>query len=543
MGTRSGSSVLLLILAGCAGPEAGPSPRRPNVVLVITDDQGWGDLGCHGNPQIHTPRLDALATESLELERFHVCPVCSPTRATLLTGRYNYRTGVVDTFMGRSLMQPGEITLAEILRDAGYRTGIFGKWHLGDNFPLRATDQGFQDALTLKGGGIGQPSDPPGGDHYQDPTLYRNGVARKTKGYVTDLLTDGAMEFIEANRSRPFFAWVSYNAPHTPLETPEGYLDRYKDLPETTAKVYAMVSNIDHNVGRLLKKIGDLGLERDTIFVFMTDNGPQQDRYNGGMRGKKGTVFDGGIRVPFFMRWPGRIEPGRRIDRVTAHVDVLPTLLEACGVAAPPVKLDGRSFLPLALGTSSDWPDRTLFFQWHRGDEPELGRDCAARTERWKMVRQQPKTKPLLFDLLADPLEKSDVAAANPEVVARLNVSLEAWFNDVSARGYRPATIHVGNPAENPVLLTRQDARAAPGHWELEVERAGAYDIKLIFRGTASRATVDAGRVRQEVAVPPGAQEVTLRGLVLPSGPLRLEPTVSDGRSSRGVDYVEISLP
>ncbi len=544
------ASLLLLVLASCAGQVATPVARRPNVVLVITDDQGYGDLGCHGNPQIHTPNVDALARQSIELERFHVCPVCSPTRASLLTGRYNYRTGIVDTSMGRSLMYPDEITLAEMLRDAGYRTGIFGKWHLGDNYPMRAIDQGFQEALTLKGGGIGQPSDPPGGDHYQDPTLYRNGKAFKSKGYVTDLVTDGALGFIASHRDEPFFAYIAYNAPHTPLEVPEGYLERYKDLPDTTARIYAMETNIDDNVGRMLKKLDDLGLAKDTIFIFMTDNGPQQaDRYNAGMRGRKGTVFDGGIRVPFFIRWPGRFDGGRKIDRIAAHIDVTPTLLEACGVPKPAVKMDGVSLVPLLAGTAKDWPDRTIFFQWHRGDEPVLGRECAARSQKWKLVRPQPVAKPMLFDMEADPLEKTDLADAHPEEAKRLNAAYEAWFRDVgSTRGYTPSRIHIGNPAENPTVLTRQDMRGpkagwaneALGHWEIDVERAGTYEVKLLFHGKPTRVSLDVAGVKKEVDVPQGAREVTLTALSLPSGPARLEPSVMEGANARAVDYVEV---
>ena len=541
--------LFLASLLGCAAQEPAAGGRRPNVVLIITDDQGYGDLGCHGNPEIRTPHLDALAKQSVELERFHVCPVCSPTRASLLTGRYNYRTGVVDTFIGRSLMRPEELTLAEMLGGAGYRTGIFGKWHLGDNHPLRAVDQGFQEALTLKVGGIGQPSDPPGGDRYQDPTLYRNGKPFKAKGYVTDVITDGALDFIAAGREKPFFAYIAYNAPHGPLEVPEGSLDPYKGLPDVTARVYAMVSNIDHNVGRLLAKLDDLKLAQETIFIFMTDNGPQQARYNAGMRGQKGTVFDGGIRVPFFVRWPGRLEAGRKVDRIAAHVDVAPTLLDACRVAKPEVAFDGVSLLPLLTGTAKDWPDRTIFSQWHRGDEPVLGRACMARSQRWKMVRLQPDAAAMLFDMAADPLEKNDVAAANPAVRDDLVKKYEAWFRDVgAARGYAPPRIKVGTPAENPVLFTRQDWRGPKagwgkenlGHWEIDVARAGTYEVKLIFRAPVSRARLVVAGFQKELDLPAGATEATFAGLALPAGPTRLEPSLADGPSARGVDYVEM---
>ncbi len=529
---------------------AAPQPARPNVILIITDDQGYGDLGCHGNDQIRTPHLDALSRQSVVVDRFHVMPVCSPTRACLMTGRYNYRTGVVDTFIGRSMMHSDEVTIAEMLADAGYRTGIFGKWHLGDNPPLRAIDQGFQEALTLKGGGIGQPSDPPGGDHYQDPTLYRNGKPVKMKGYVTDLLTDAAIDFVAANRERSFFTYIAYNAPHSPLEVPAGYLDRYKGLPDVTARIYAMITNIDDNLGRLFSKLEELKLAENTIVLFITDNGPQQDRYVAGMRGRKGTVFEGGIRVPCFVRWPVKLKAGRKVDRIAAHIDLAPTILEACGAAKPAgVTFDGSSLLPLLRGDPVEWPDRTLFFQWHRGDVPEMGRACATLGQRWKMVRQQPGQAPLLFDLPADPAEKADVAAANPAVVKGMVEAYEAWFRDVSAsRGYAPPRIHVGSEAENPVLLTRQDWRGPKagwdagslGHWEIEAARAGIYDVRLIFRGAASKARLAVAGLEKVMEVPAGAAEVTFARLTLPAGPTRLEPALVDGAAARGVDYAEV---
>ena len=313
--------VLLMLLAGpFVSAQTPAKAKKPNVILIMTDDQGHGDLGCHGNPVIKTPNIDKLAKQSVRMKNFYVSPVCSPTRSSLLTGRYNYRTGVVDTFIGRSLMHPDEVTLAALLRAVGYRTGIFGKWHLGDNYPLRAIDHGFHEALVLKGGGIGQPSDPPGGESYFNPILQHNGKAVKKEGFVSDIITDAAIDFISKNKDGPFLCYLPFNCPHGPLEVPKKYYDMYKgkikvaDFPKTgypvegkvdldaTAKIYGMITNVDDNLGRLFAKLDELGLANDTIVIFMTDNGPQQPRYNSGMRGRKATVFEGGTRVPFFVR-------------------------------------------------------------------------------------------------------------------------------------------------------------------------------------------------------------------------------------------------
>ncbi len=330
--------IALLCALACAGSTtAAQKPKRPNVILIMTDDQGHGDLGFHGNPKIRTPHLDRLAKQGTRLTRFFVCPVCSPTRSSLMSGRYNYRTGVVDTYLGRSMMHPDEVTLAELLATAGYRTGIFGKWHLGDNYPLRPTDQGFHEALVLKGGGIAQPSDPPGGDGYFDPVLYRNGKAEKTKGYVSDVITDAALDFIGKNRDRPFLVYLAYNAPHGPLQVPEKYYQLYRKMnlahgafpqigqplpgksqQDVTARVYGMVTNVDDNLGRLFARLNELKLADDTIVIFLTDNGPQQVRYNSGMLGRKGSVHEGGVRVAFFIRWPGKIPADRDVDRIAA---------------------------------------------------------------------------------------------------------------------------------------------------------------------------------------------------------------------------------
>ena len=520
---------------------AAPQARGPNVVLIITDDQGYGDLGCHGNEKIRTPNLDAFAKESVRVDRFYVQPVCSPTRACLLTGRYNYRTGVVDTFLGRSMMHADETTLAERLAAAGRRTGIFGKWHLGDNYPLRATDQGFQESLTLRGGGIGQPSDPPGGDHYQDPTLWRNGRAEKSKGYVTDLITDGALAFLEKHQAAPFFCYVAYNAPHAPLELPPGaVLD--PSLDETTAKVYAMVQNIDANVGRILRKLDDLRLAEDTIVIFLTDNGPQQKRYNAGMRGLKGSVFEGGIRVPFYARWPkGGLQAGRVVKEPGAHIDVLPTLLEACGLKAAE-GVDGQSLLSRLRG--DDAPiQRTLFFQWHRGDVPELGKACAAVEKRWKWMPG------MLFDLEADPGETKDVAAAHPAEVERLKAAYEAWFKDVGAtRGFAPPRIRVGTAQESPTELTRQDwrgpkagwERTSIGHWEIAVEVEAEYEVTARFRaappGASWTLTWKGERLSKDVASGTEAKVV----VKLAAGAGAIGGEVEAGEARYGFDYLEL---
>jgi arylsulfatase A-like enzyme len=485
------------LLAADKRPVSAAQPRRPNVVLIMTDDQGWGDLGVHGNDKIKTPNLDALARQSVVLKNFYVSPVCAPTRASLMTGRYNYRTGAIDTFRGRAMMYTDEVTLAEMLSAVGYRTGIFGKWHLGDNYPLRPRDQGFQESLTLAGGGLVQWADPPqaNGNSYFDPWLTHNGTEKQFKGYCSDIYTQAAIDYITANRDRPFFVYLAFNAPHTPLQIGQSSYQPYQQmgLDETTAKVYAMVTNIDDNIGRLLKKLDELSLAEDTIVVFLTDNGPQQRRFNAVWRGLKGSVYEGGIHVPCFVRWPKQFKARHTVEQPAAHIDIAPTLLAACRAKAPDgVKLDGRNLLPLLESRPADWQDRNLFFQWHRGDAPELYRAFAVRGPRYKLVHaagagEQPplKEKFELFDLAGDPGEQHDLAGDQPDIVAELKSAYEAWFRDVSAtRGYEPPAIHVGTSHENPLRLSRQDLRGfgprEPGYWRVQVE-AGNYRVRLIF--------------------------------------------------------------
>jgi arylsulfatase A-like enzyme len=576
----------VLCMAGVAGgaqnkrPRPQRTPMRPNILLIITDDQGYGDLGVHGNPKVRTPNLDRLAREGVAFQSFYVSPVCSPTRASLLTGRYNYRTGVVDTYLGRSLMHADEVTLAEMLVAAGYRTGIFGKWHLGDNYPMRAIDQGFQEALTLNGGGIGQPSDPPGGESYFNPVLFANGKPQNTTGYVSDVISDAAIHFIEANRSRPFFTYLAFNAPHTPLEVPDKYYQAYrqmdlkvKDFPglghpvaqgfdaETTARIYGMVENIDENVGRLLRKLDELKLSERTVVVFLTDNGPQQTRYNAGMFQRKGNTHEGGIRVPCFVRWPGQLAAGGTVDRIAAHIDLTPTLLEIVGAKKPAaVKFDGVSLLPLLKKEAVSWPDRTLFFQWHRGDVPQLYRAFASRSQQYKLVQPNgagdgsASSTPVfkLYDMARDPLEMHDIAETQPDIVARMKHAYEQWFKDVtSGRDYtNPSRIVLGAPQANPVRLTRQDWRGPQagwtpqslGYWEVDVSQRGVYEITARLNEIDNPAIVRLtfGEVRMQQEVPSKATRAVFNNVGLTSGKGRLECVVEQAGVMTGVRDIEV---
>jgi arylsulfatase A-like enzyme len=315
---------------------------KPNVIIIVTDDQGFGDLGFYGNPIIKTPFLDRLAGESIRFNEFIVSPVSAPTRAGLMTGRYCLRTGIRDTYRGGAIMASSEITIAEMLKDAGYKTGMIGKWHLGDNFPFRPEDQGFDYTLRHLSGGIGQPGDWPntlkGDSSYFNPTLWQNGKMVKSHGYCTDVFTNAAINFIDENEEKPFFLYLAFNAPHVPLQVPIEYYNKYKDIDPTKGfendprpfpemnnaskeiarKVYAMVSNIDDNVGKLLDKLKQLNLDQNTLLIFMSDNGPEQNRYIAGMRGKKSSVYEGGVRVPSFWRYPALFKGDRDIDAVAS---------------------------------------------------------------------------------------------------------------------------------------------------------------------------------------------------------------------------------
>lgn len=524
-----------------------PPARRPNIILMITDDQGFGDVGLHGNPVLRTPHTDSIARQGARFTQFHVSPVCAPTRASLMTGRWNYRTGVTDTYLGRAMMRPDEITLAECLRSGGYRTGLFGKWHLGDNAPLRPTDQGFETVVSHRGGGLGQPSSPPGTGYF-DPPLERNNVPFTGKGYCTDIFVDETLAFIDRHRGEPFFAYVSTNAPHTPLEIGDEWVAPYRGrgLNETTEKIYGMVANIDHGLGRILAHLRQAGIEQDTIVLFMTDNGPQQPgRFNAGLRGLKGSPYQGGIQVPCFIKWPGRIKPGTSVTAPAAHIDLMPTLLDMAGLPAPKDrKLDGLSLWDAMQGKPAP-PERPLIIQWHRGDEPEPFRQSMVRRGRWKLVNGVE-----LYNLDVDPFEKTGVEKLWPGIVKDLRAEYERWFADVGSAGYAPPRIWVGSDIENPVLLTRQDWRGPAatwtggglGHYEVEVKQAGRYEVELRFPklDSTAKAVFTLGAAAVAADVKEGARSVRLPPVELKPGPGRAEGRLEAAGKAWGAHYTLI---
>ncbi len=330
MGSLTLAAGVSAVLPGCGGARTASAAGKklPNVVLIMTDDQGWGDIRSHDNDKINTPVMDSIAADGARFERFFVSPVCAPTRASLLTGRYHLRTGVHGVTRGRENMRSEEVTIAEALKGAGYATGCFGKWHNGRHYPYHPNGQGFDEFVGFCAGHW---------NNYFDTTLERNGRNYKSRGYISDVLTDEAIGFIEKNRSGPFFCYVPYNAPHSPFQVPDKYFDKYKarGLDDKLACIYGMCENLDDNIGRILKRLDDLKLADDTIVLFLTDNGPNSDRFNGNMKGRKGSINEGGVRVPLFVRWPGRIKPGTNITQIAAHIDLFATIVELCGAAMP----------------------------------------------------------------------------------------------------------------------------------------------------------------------------------------------------------------
>ncbi len=487
--------LLLMFFPNLCFPQ---TESRPNVILIITDDQGYGDLGYTGNPHVKTPVLDRFASESIRFNEFYVSPVCAPTRSSLLTGRYSLRTGIRDTYNGGAIMATSEVTIAEMLKSAGYNTGVFGKWHLGDNYPSRPNDQGFDESVIHLSGGMGQVGDFTtffqGDSSYFNPVLWHNGKQEKYNGYCTDIFAKQAIQFIENNRQSPFFCYLSFNAPHTPLQVPEEYYQKYKNIDpsagfngdpkfnrpmsekdkEEARKVYAMVSNIDDNVGKLFEKLKELQIAQNTLVIFMTDNGPQQNRYVAGMRGLKSSVYRGGVRVPFYLKYPSKYRGNTDIETTSAHIDILPTLAEICNAQIPANRIiDGRSLVPLLNGNPVDWANRSLFFYWTRR-YPELYNNISLQKGNLKLVGQTNYnaeiTKFELYDIKSDPFEQKNIVSEKTKVAEQMKTELDKLYAELitSENMLNQPRIIIGSKNENPVFLNRNDADGERGIWAQE---------------------------------------------------------------------------
>ena len=506
--------IVFIVFNSCINPIEN---KKPNVIIIMTDDQGFGDLGINKNPNIITPNIDQFASESVRFDNFFVSPVCAPTRASLMTGRYSLRTGVRDTYNGGAIMSNTETTIAEILKEADYSTGIFGKWHLGDNYPFRPSEQGFDESIIHLAGGIGQVGDftnyYKGNTSYFDPILWKNNKKNQYDGYCSDIFAENAVKFIEKNKNKPFFCYLSFNAPHTPLQVPKKYYNMYKDLDpelgfndeslaskmsekdkEDARRIYGMVTNVDDNVGKVLNKLTELGIEEETIIIFMTDNGPQQFRYNSNMKGLKGTVYNGGTRVPFYIKYAEKFKNSKVISRMSAHIDILPTILELCNLKIPSDrKIDGQSLVPLI--NSKPFNDRHLFSYWTRRF-PEKYINMSIQNDNYKLVGNNDyngKIKDFeLYDLIADPLESKNVINQNIEIAKSFKIEMDNSIDDLlsSENIKNPPRIIIGSEFENPTVLNRNDASGERGiwaqndiysYWKVNFKK-GTYDFKFKFK-------------------------------------------------------------
>ncbi len=434
----------LALLAPTAANAQQLAGTKPNIILIITDDQGYGDLSCHGNPILKTPHIDRLYARSIRFTDFHVSPTCAPTRASIMTGRHEFKSGVTHTINERERLSLRAFTLAQLLRMAGYTTGIFGKWHLGDEAAYRPDQRGFDEVFSHGAGGIGQTypgscGDAPG-NKYFDPAILHNGKFEKTKGYCTDVFFDQALRWIDAKRKHkaPFYVHIATNAPHAPLVCPEEYEKKYTGkVKPNVAKFFGMIENIDDNVGKLLARLKEWNLEEDTLVIFMTDNGGTAGVmvFNAGMRGSKVTPYQGGTRVPFFISWPGKLKSGVDAKQLAAHIDIFPTFAELAGVKVPAkLKLDGRSLLPVLEDPSAPWADRNLFThvgRWAKGQAKNSQYEaCAVRNARFRLVHPK-KGDWELYDISKDPGEKHNVRGEHPQVFADMKAAYDRWWQEV----------------------------------------------------------------------------------------------------------------
>ncbi|MDC1105875.1 arylsulfatase [Prolixibacteraceae bacterium] len=435
--------------------------RRPNVILILTDDQGYGDLACHGNPIIKTPNLDKLHGEAIRLTDFHVNPFCSPTRSAFMTGRLSDRNHVRSTVYARNHLNIQETIMPEFFKASGYRTGQFGKWHLGHNYPYRPMDRGFDSWVGHGDGGTGSASDYWGNDRMND-TYIRNGKLEKFEGFGTDNFFNEAMDFIKESKKKPFFIYLATNVPHKPWNVKKEWYDAYDDIDSTKYKkwlevrdFYATITNLDKNIGRLRKFLKDNGLDENTIVIFSTDNGTSGGStvFNAGMRGRKGSMFDGGHRVPLFIHWPkGNLDKGKDITEFTAHVDILPTLIDLCDLKTPKkghLKFDGVNLAPLVKGEQDTVQDRYLIMhQQNTIEVPIKNRNSLVATKQWRLLDRDK-----LYKIKDDPSQQNNVAEKYPEIVKLLNEVYDKHWDELDMKSYPYPLAVVGKGKNNEIEL------------------------------------------------------------------------------------------
>jgi len=468
--------IATLLISSCQQKKQKSSP---NILLIMTDDQGYGDLSLHGNDSIQTPNLDQFAKESVQFDRFYVSQVCAPTRASLLTGRYHPRTGVTGVTGRREVMRAEETTIAEILQAADYRTGIFGKWHNGEQYPNNPLGQGFEEFLGFCAGHW---------NNYFNTTLTHNQEEIKTDGYLIDVLTDQAINFIQSSKDQPFFCYLPYNTPHSPMQVADRYFDKYKamGLTDFNAAAYGMCENIDDNVGRLLSTLEAQNLIDNTIVIFTTDNGPNGNRFNGNMKGWKGHYDEGGVRVPFFLRYPnGGFSNQEKIPQLAAHIDILPTLLDLCDLPVPDsLALDGKSLAPLLQGESTNWETRNIYSFRH--GTPFTPNPGAVRTPQYRWVLHRDSSI-ALYDMQIDPEQQKDIADQKPAIVAALGKDYQQMFASVTAKSTLPPSIPVGYEAAKQVKLPAIEASQVEGKLRYKEGHAWANDWLINWTNTEDR--------------------------------------------------------
>jgi arylsulfatase A-like enzyme len=472
---------------------ADAAASKPNVVLIVTDDQGYGDLSCHGNPVLKTPNLDRLHNESIRFTDFHVAPMCTPTRGQLMTGVDALRNGAMNVSSGRTLLRQQFSAMPEIFGAGGYRTAMFGKWHLGDNYPYRPQDRGFQQSIWYPSSHISSAADFFNNDYFDD-VYQHNGVREQFKGYCTDVFFGEAMRWMreQAQRHEPFFCYLPLNAAHGPFFVPDKYRVPYRAQKPAVASFFGMIANIDENLGRLESFLRENSLRDNTILIFMTDNGTSAGEkvFNAGMRGKKIDLYEGGHRVPLFIRWPaGKLRPPEDVDTLAQCQDLLPTLIELCRLKKPSkAKFDGLSLAALLRGKSHALADRMLVSQFSRMQHPQPAKgDAVVLWNKWRLVSNSE-----LYDIARDPSQQHDVAREFPDVLRRMQTHYENWWSKVESGINEVSRIHLGSPRETPVMLTPCDwhdvfldqqaqirRQTKNGSWNVFVEKNGDYRFSL----------------------------------------------------------------